>query len=83
MKKLGNKVSYWSRHSRNTDFSYLELFEIFKQCDSIFITLEINDETKKLITDEMITSMKTSASLISASGKEIINHHLVVENCKN
>jgi D-3-phosphoglycerate dehydrogenase len=83
MQKLGNNVSYWSRHSRNSDFSYLELSEIFKQCDIIFITLDINNETKKLITDKMVTSMKTSASLISASGKDIFNHHLVVENCRN
>ncbi|MDR2540449.1 MAG: hypothetical protein LBD11_01355 [Candidatus Peribacteria bacterium] len=81
MKGLGTTVSYRSKHARNTDFSYLELSEIFKQCDLIFITLATNSETKHLITDEMLHNIKTNACIISGVDKAILNHDLLVEKC--
>ena len=80
---LGMNVSYWSRTKRNDKFQYEELNELFKTADFIFPTFSINEETKKLITDDLINSMKSQASIISIIGTSCLNKDLVLNKVKN
>lgn len=79
LKEMGMNVIYWSRKSRNDNFEYTELDELFSKSDFIFPTLLINDETKKIITDELINKMKINSSFINIAGREITNHELLIE----
>ena len=76
-------VSYWSRKSRDNRFNYEGLEELFKTSDFIFPTFLINDETKKIITDDLINSMKNSSSIISIVGTDCFNKDLVLNKVKN
>lgn len=80
---LGMDVYYWNRTSKENGFTLLSLEEIFSTCDVIFETLAVNDETKKLITDEMINSMKPTTMFISGTARELYNNDLVLEKVKN
>lgn len=80
---IGMDVIYWSRKSRNNKFEYKELSEIFKTADFIFPTFSVNEETKKIITDELINSMKSTSSIVSIIGTDIFNTDLIFNKIKN
>ena len=62
---LGMNVVYWSQSSKETSYERMELAELFATADVVFPTMAINEETKQLITPGLITSMKTSAVLVT------------------
>jgi len=62
---LGMKVVYWSKSPKETKQQYMELADLFATADVVFPTMAINDETKALITPKLLTSMKSSAMLVS------------------
>lgn len=80
---IGMDVIYWSRKSRNNKFEYKELSEIFKTADFVFPTFSVNEETKKIITDELINSMKSTSSIVSIVGTDIFNTDLIFNKIKN
>lgn len=80
---MGLHVKYWSRNSRDERFEYNDLNEIFKTADFIFPTFLVNDETEKIITDELINSMKKTAAIISIVGTSIFNKELILSKVKN
>lgn len=80
---LGMDVCYWNRTPKDTIYKSVSLEELFSTCDVIFETLAVNEETKKLITDLMINSMKKDAIFISGTARELYNNELVLEKVKN
>lgn len=62
---LGMDVVYWSQSPKETAYARKELAQLFATSDVVFPTMAINEETKKLITRELITAMKPSAILVS------------------
>lgn len=79
---LGMKVSYWSARSRNDKFKYEELDQLFSESDFIFPAFLSNDETREIITDELINMMKTGASFISIVHEDLYNHNLLLEKVR-
>lgn len=61
---LGMKVVYWSRSSATDDYEHVELDELMRTADVIFPTFAKNDETKALITDELLGTVKSSAMIV-------------------
>lgn len=80
---IGMDVIYWSRKSRNDKFEYKELSEIFKTADFIFPTFSVNEETKKIITDQLINLMKNTSSIVSIIGTDIFNTDLIFDKIKS
>lgn len=80
---IGMNVIYWSRKSRNDKFEYKELSEIFETADFIFPTFSINEETKGIVTDELINSMKNTSSIVSIIGTDIFDTDLIFNKIKN
>ena len=78
MKGLGLDVQYWSKHSSDKRFKKVPLAQLMKTSDVILLTLAKNVETKKLITDSMLKSMKKDAMFISVV-HEIYNHDLLLD----
>ncbi len=78
---FGMKTIYWSKNSRDNRFSLVELSKLMEKADFIFPTLAQNEETKGLITDQMLKSMKRSAVFVSIVHK-IYNHDLVLQLIK-
>ncbi len=69
--------TYWNRSPKKSKFTYLELEELFKNSDVIFITLANNSNTKNIVSDRLLKIMKPSAILISGTGIELHNDKLV------
>ncbi len=67
---LGMNVIYWSKSKKDNDFEAHDLDSVFKNADVIFPTMAKNEESEKLITNDLLDSMKPSAMLVS------IEHHL-------
>ncbi len=79
---LGMKVVYWSQSEKECEYERMDLENIFKTADVVFPTMAINDETKKVITKELLTSMKPSAMIISIV-HGLFDEEAVLEMVKN
>ncbi len=75
---LGMNVTYWSKSPKDTSFERKELADLMSESDVIFPAMALNDETKNLITPELIRSMKPSAMLISVV-HELFDEKLVLD----
>ena len=74
---MGMEVMYWSKNSKDDRFEYLELENLFSTCDVIFPSLADNDETKKLITNDLLSKMKSNAIFVSIAHKLYDHAHLL------
>lgn len=81
LKGLGLNVVYWSKNTRNDEYEYKELNDIFAAADVILPTFAHNDEADKLITDELLSKLKPSAIIIDII--ELENKDKIVELVKN
>ncbi len=62
---FGMNTVYWSRSSRDERFEYLELSNLIEESDLLFLTFAQNDETNKLLTQELLQKLKKIALIIS------------------
>lgn len=77
---LGMKVMYWSRSPKENNYQKASIEGIFEKADFIFPTFATNNDTKKLITDDLINKMdNTSFINIINNPKEIYNHELLLQ----
>lgn len=60
----------------------IQLAELFKKCDVVVICCTLNDETKGMVTKELVASMKHGASLVNTARGEIIDEDGLVEVLK-
>lgn len=60
-----------------------DLEQLIKESDFVTIHVPLLDQTRHLISPEMITAMKESASLINFSRDEIVDEKALVEALKN
>lgn len=74
---LGMKVVYYNRSPKDVPYEAVSLDKLFEMSDVVFLTLANNEETRKLITDKHISSMKRTAILISGTGVALHNGELV------
>lgn len=79
---LGMNIIYWSKQQKDERFSFFQLDELMKSADFIFPTLAQNEQTKKIITDGLIKSIKRSAIFVSIVHK-MYNHDLILEMVQN
>ncbi|MES2006661.1 MAG: NAD(P)-dependent oxidoreductase [Patescibacteria group bacterium] len=75
---IGMEVFYWSRNSRNEQFKFLELEELLSTCDVIFPALADNAETKQILTNELLSTMKPDALFVSIAHK-LYDHDFVLK----
>lgn len=78
---LGMEVSYWSRSPKQSEYKYIELAQLMTDSDVIFPTMALTDETKALLTDDLLRSMKPTAIFISIV-HELFNQGLVLDMVK-
>jgi len=77
---IGMKVIYWSKKSKDERFQYVELAELFKSVDVLMPALVENDETKTLITKELIDTMKPSAIVVGINRvKALLPEDYIIE----
>jgi len=75
---LGMNVVYWSQSKKESTYEYIDLAQLFSTADIIFPTMVINKESKKMITSELLTSMKSSAILVSVV-HDLFDEQIVLE----
>lgn len=61
MAGLGMNVQYWSNTTRDERFNYISLEQLMSTSDVVLLSTANNDQTKQLLTDELVTSMKRTA----------------------
>lgn len=64
-------VKYWSRSSRDQRFEYLELEDLIKSSDYIFLTMAENKETEGFFSKSRADMMKRTSSIINIAGEGI------------
>ena len=80
MSGIGMHVQYWSRQSEDARFHKVALEEILRNSDVIFITIAINDDTKGLISDDMLHAIKPTSVVVTITDtSEIYNNNLLLE----
>lgn len=85
--ELGNgmdmDVCYWSRASRDDRFKYLELEELLKTSDYIFLALAHNSETLNFLSKERLDLMKEGSYIVNITGNELWDFEYAIEKVKN
>lgn len=77
---LGMKVIYWNRKEKECNYKYVDLDTLFSDADFIIPAFVTNEDTKKLITDDLINKVHNSAFInIVNNPNEIYNHNLMLE----
>ncbi len=71
---IGMDVIYWSKNSKNKNYKYVELNDLFNLSDFIFPTYALNDETKQIINKHRINLMKPTASLVNVVSIDIYDY---------
>jgi lactate dehydrogenase-like 2-hydroxyacid dehydrogenase len=63
-KGIGMEVIYWSKKTKDKRFKYVTLKKLFSTSDVIIPALVENPQTEKLLTDDLLKSVKESAYLV-------------------
>lgn len=80
---LGMNVIYWNRSEKQNNFEKVDLKTIFKEADFIFPAFATNDETSKLITDDLINTMNGNALInVINNPRELYNHDLLLNRAE-
>jgi len=81
---LGMNVIYWNRSEKQNSYKKVNLEIIFKEADFIFPAFATNDETSKLITDDLINTMNGNALInVINNPRELYNHDLLLKRAEN
>lgn len=81
---LGLNVIYWNRSEKENNYKKVDLNTLFAEADYIFPAFATNEETKKLITDELIKKMNGNAFInVVNNPRELYNHDLLLNKAEN
>lgn len=81
---LGMNVIYWNRSEKQNSYKKVPLENVFKEADFIFPAFSTNDETRKLITDDLINEMNGNAFInVVNNPRELYNHDLLLNRAEN
>lgn len=76
-------VIYWNRSEKQNSYKKVDLETIFKEADFIFPAFSTNDETSKLVTDDLINSMNGNAFInVVNNPRELYNHDLLLNRAE-
>lgn len=75
---LGMEVSYWARSDKKNTYKYTDLKELFSESDVIIPAMSTNEESKKIITEELLGTMKASAILVQFV-EDLFDEKLVID----
>ncbi len=64
MHAMGANVIYWSKHTKDKNFKYVSVDELFRTSDVIIPAMATNDGSKKVITNTHLDSMKKTALFV-------------------
>jgi D-3-phosphoglycerate dehydrogenase len=70
---FGMKVIYWSARSRDDNYQFIELEELFQQADVISISLALTESTRGLVNKRLISLMKPTAILVNTARGEVLD----------
>lgn len=77
---LGMTVMYWNRSPKDNIYQKASVEDIFEKADFIVPAFATNEETKSLITEELINRMDNSSFInVINNPKEIYNHELMLK----
>lgn len=80
---LGMNVIYWNRTKKDCNYKSVDLETIFTTADFIIPTFSTNEETKKLISDDLINKMNNNALInVINNPTEIYNHELLIKRAE-
>jgi phosphoglycerate dehydrogenase-like enzyme len=79
---MGMSVSYWSRKSKDPRFDYMELDELIKNSDYIFLTISESPETKNFFSKNKADLMKKGSCVINVSGDDVWDFEYLSEKVK-
>jgi lactate dehydrogenase-like 2-hydroxyacid dehydrogenase len=82
LQALGLEVIYWNRSEKDLPYKRVELDELYKRSDFVFPCLSDNTETRTLITETHINSLKPTA-IISSIMHNNEHHDTLVEKVTN
>jgi len=82
-KGMDMEVCYWSRASKDERFEYLELDELLKSSDYVFLTLAHNTDTLNFLNKERLYLMKNDAYVVNITGNELWDFKYAIEKVRN
>ena len=80
---IGMDVCYWDRNKKDCNYIYSSLENLFSTCDVIYLCLAINEDTKNIITDDLLNKLIENCIFISCTGKQLFNFELIEKKLIN
>ncbi|MEJ7713255.1 MAG: hydroxyacid dehydrogenase [Pyrinomonadaceae bacterium] len=72
-------VYYWSKHSRDARWRYLERDELLRRSDILSINVALTPETRRFINRDALALMKSSAIIINTARGDVIDEAALYE----
>lgn len=83
-KGIGMNVIYWSVNTRDDKFKYMELSEVFKNSDLLIPALKDTEETKDIISHDLIDTLKSDAIVIGIGRiKDLFDEKYIILKVEN
>lgn len=75
----GMDVWYWNRSKKHSRYKAVSLEELFKTCDVVFFTITSDENTKGLISNSLIDSMKITAIILSPIDSKLFDKKYILD----
>lgn len=79
---LGMEVIYWSRSSKQSEYRLVDIDVLLSEADVIFPTMSLNDETKNILTNNSLKTLKPTAILVAIES-HLFNLELILQMVKD
>ncbi|MEM0060852.1 MAG: 2-hydroxyacid dehydrogenase [Fervidicoccaceae archaeon] len=84
---LGSRVVYWDRRRKPEiehalGITYAGLEDLFKTSDVIIVSIALTEQTRRIIGEREINSMKRGALLVNVSRGQVIDERALIERLK-
>lgn len=79
---MGMNVMYWSKNTRNEKYKYMELKDLVKNSDVLFLAVRECDETKDMFNKELIDLMKEESFIVNIVGNSVWDFEYLLEKLK-
>jgi D-3-phosphoglycerate dehydrogenase len=76
---FGVEINFFDIRNINNDYNQVSLQDLFSYSDVVYITAELNENTKHLVNKNLLKLMKKESILINVSRGQIINENDLID----
>ncbi|MDD3647234.1 MAG: NAD(P)-dependent oxidoreductase [Candidatus Dojkabacteria bacterium] len=80
--KNGCRIYYWNRTKKRTNYTFMELPELFSHCDCIYLSFATNPYLSGFISNRLVDRMKKTSLIISCIDNLVFDKGYIIDKVK-